>query len=109
MVAKFGSDPADILAVLGPSIRMCCYEVGETIDAEARERGFAEAMHVRDGRHYLDVQGIVETQLREAGIIPEHLEAMAHCTACENDRFYSYRADAQPTGRFAGVVMLKRP
>jgi YfiH family protein len=31
MRALFGTDPADVRAVLGPSIRVCCYAVGQEV------------------------------------------------------------------------------
>lgn len=31
MQAAFGTDPADLVAAVGPSIRGCCYEVGEEV------------------------------------------------------------------------------
>ncbi len=108
MGSEYGSDPADILAVLGPSIGPCCYEVGETIGAQAREKGFGYAMELREGRHCLNVNAIVLRQLEAAGIAMEHIEMNGRCTACEKERFFSYRAEGNGSGRFAGVIMLKR-
>ena len=31
MRRAFGSDPEELIAALGPSIRACCYEVGEEV------------------------------------------------------------------------------
>ena len=106
MERDFGSDPAQILAVLGPSIRSCCYEVGEAICNEAMERGFAYATQRRGGRCYLDVNAILRRQLKASGVKEERIELLPHCTCCEKERFFSYRAERQ-TGRFAGIIMLK--
>ena len=38
----YGSDPRDMLAVLGPSIRVCCYEVGQEVE-DAFQGRFLEA------------------------------------------------------------------
>src|SRR5579883_1782794 len=43
--AQFGSDPADLRAALGPSIRRCCYQVGaEVVEAFAAQFDYAEAL-----------------------------------------------------------------
>lgn len=107
MQRDFGSRPEHLLAVLGPSIAACCYEVGGNIAKEAMELGYGFAVKERGGRHYLDINAILRTQLRASGITPERIETMPHCTACGNWRFFSYRADRQTTGRFAGIMMLK--
>jgi YfiH family protein len=107
MAREFGSDPAEIRAVLGPSIRSCCYEIGNAICEEASELGFADATQRRDGRCCLDVNAILKRELKESGVGEEHIEILPHCTACEKARFFSYRADRQQTGRFAGIIMLK--
>ena len=103
----YGSSAEDLLAVLGPSIAVCCYEVGETIAEEAAEKGYAYALKERGGRYFLDINAIIRRQLQAEGLVNEHIETTPHCTACENRRFFSYRADRQSTGRFAGVIMLK--
>jgi YfiH family protein len=38
MRRQFGSDPADLRAALGPSIRACCYEVGDELRQHFRAR-----------------------------------------------------------------------
>ncbi len=98
---------ADILAVLGPSIHVCCYEVGKTIADEAATLGFGYAVESREGSHYLDVNRIIKKQLDDCGITQAHTQELSHCSACENERFFSYRADDQKTGRTAGVIMLR--
>ena len=106
MQESFGCDTADILAVLGPSIHVCCYEVGKAIADEAQAQGVGYAIEAREGSHYLDVNKIIKKQLAQCGVTEAHTEEMPLCSACENRRFFSYRADKQQTGRMAGVIML---
>ncbi|MDX1295303.1 MAG: peptidoglycan editing factor PgeF [Sulfurimonadaceae bacterium] len=107
MVKDYGCEAKNIIAVLGPSIRACCYEVGKEINKEAEELGLEYAMQEQNGRYYLNVNAIILKQLESAGVSQAHTESLATCTSCENNRFFSYRADGQKTGRFAGVIMLK--
>jgi len=104
----FGSKVEDITVVLGPSIGACCYEVGEKIANEVKDEGYGFAVVDKNGSYYLEVNAIIHKQLNESGIKKEHIEDLNICNACENQDFFSYRADKQKTGRIAGVLMLKR-
>jgi len=106
MQEDFHSSPSDILAVLGPSIGVCCYEVNETINNEAYTLGFGYAMQKRQKKFYLDVNRILKAQLEASGISRAHTENLNRCTACENSTFFSYRADGQKTGRMAGIIVM---
>ncbi|MEJ2499955.1 MAG: peptidoglycan editing factor PgeF [Campylobacterales bacterium] len=107
MHSAYGSDAADLLAVLGPSIHVCCYEIGPEVAETVEASGFCYALSSREGRTYLDVNRILETQLRAEGVPPSHIDTIGLCTSCRNDRFFSYRADGGTTGRQAGIIMLK--
>ncbi|UFS63027.1 peptidoglycan editing factor PgeF [Sulfurimonas sp. HSL-3221] len=103
----YGSDPADLLAVLGPSIGSCCYEIGPEVAQEVQAAGCEGALSRRDGRTYLDVNAILEKQLEAAGLTAGHIDLPGSCTACRTDRFFSYRAEGGTTGRQAGIIMIK--
>ncbi|MDA3946400.1 MAG: peptidoglycan editing factor PgeF [Helicobacteraceae bacterium] len=107
MCSDFGSSIEDINVVLGPSIHGCCYEVGKQIAQAVFEDGFGFAVIAREGSYYLEVNAIIKKQLEDLGIKKEKLEDINICNACENQDFFSYRADKQKTGRIAGVLMLK--
>lgn len=78
MRRAFQTDPQDVLAVLSPCVGPCHYE--------------------------MDVPGEIERQLRTAGVIDVVNPSI--CTACDLDRFYSYRAEKGQTGRMLAVMML---
>lgn len=109
MCSSFGSKIEDITVVLGPSISACCYEVGEKITKEVTDEGYGFAVLAREGHYYLEVNAIIKRQLDESGVKKENIEDLNICNACENQDFFSYRADKQKTGRIAGVLMLKQP
>ena len=109
MCHEFGSKIEDITVVLGPSIHGCCYEVGEKIAKEVIDDGYDFAVIVKEGHYYLEVNAIIHRQLQESRIRKEKIEDLNICNACENQDFFSYRADKQKTGRIAGVIMLKQP
>ena len=88
-VAAVGGRPA---AAVGPTIGPCCYEVGEEIAAAYRAR-FGD--DVVSGRK-LDLWTSAERALREAGCMS--VERLDLCTACDAERFFSYRRDGKPRG-----------
>jgi YfiH family protein len=108
MQKRYGSNPKDILVHLGPSIHQCCYEVGAEIKEEAQRAGYTYAIKIDNDRYFLDLLAITDRQLKDSGIEEEHIERSDQCTACNTDIFYSYRAEKNKCGRFAGIIMLKQ-
>lgn len=105
MQEEFGTDPKDIVVSIGPAIGVCCYEVGEKIYEEAKDR-FHYAFQKDETRYLLDVNSIVLRQLLLCGIDTNNIENEKICTACNTDKFFSYRREGK-TGRFSGILMIK--
>lgn len=105
MNQTFGSHKEDLCIVLGPSIGGCCYEINETIASECEEKGYSCALRREDKKLFLDVNTILLMQLKRLGI--EKIEVIQECTSCHHDRYFSYRADKQYTGRIAGIIILR--
>lgn len=109
MTAAFGSDPADVLAALGPSIGRCCYEVGpEVIGAVRSAFDFADD-HIKTkpgGKGMLDLVGLNRGVLARAGLPPERIRSADLCTNCRDDLFYSYRREGEGTGRMLAGIMI---
>ena len=103
---EFNSNTNDIIVSIGTSIGSCCYEVGQKIINEAKELGLEYAMTKRENSFYLNIRKILKTQLRNAGIKEENIEVSSECTCCQNEKYFSYRADGV-TGRFCGVIELR--
>jgi YfiH family protein len=82
-----------VVALIGPGIGPCCYEVGEEVAAPFR-RAFGMGLY-RDGK--LDLWGAAERALRAAGVA--RVDRVDLCTACNPDRFFSHRRDDGLTGR----------
>lgn len=96
-----------LLAVLGPSIHACCYEIGPEVAQEVIDAGYGFALSSKKERPHLDVNGILTTQLQTAGLKPQNVEVISACTSCKNETLFSYRAEGGVTGRQAGIIMLK--
>lgn len=110
MVAHFGSDPADLVAAIGPCIGPCCYEVGAEVIA-AVEGAFAAPAELlppspagHNERRHFDLPEANRRNLANAGV--GSIEMSEFCTACRTDLFFSHRAERGRTGRFGTVFAL---
>jgi YfiH family protein len=107
---EYGSDPADLVAGLGPGICGGCYEVGE--DVATRFTGGvrpnydgAVRLTGRPGHFWLDLGAANRAQLVAAGVAPERVHAQGTCTR-ESLRLASHRRS--PDGlRCACLVALR--
>lgn len=107
MEQQFGSLRENLHIIMGPSIHGCCYEINETIAQETTAKGYSSALRRIDNHVFLDVNTILLQQLKALSIEPSQIEVIEHCTSCESDEYFSYRADRQKTGRIAGLIMLR--
>jgi hypothetical protein len=107
MREKYGSQPKDILAAIGPSIGVDHYEVGRDVISQVEQAFGPDAkrlIEVRDGRTYLDLWSANRIQLERSGV--EQIEVAGLCTACHLDDWYSHRAEKGKTGRFGALIAL---
>jgi len=108
MKERYTSNVKDINVSFGPSIHQCCYQVGPEIKKEAKQLKYGYAIKTDDeNNYYLDLVSIGYEQLISLGIRKSNIEVSTYCTACNTDTFYSYRAENNNCGRFAGIIMLK--
>jgi len=78
MIDHFGSDPANMIVQLSPCIRPPHYEI--------------------------DFAAEIIRQCRSLGVKQIHDSGV--CTACDLDRYYSYRAEKGKTGRMLAILGL---
>ncbi|MGB7554601.1 MAG: peptidoglycan editing factor PgeF [Candidatus Korobacteraceae bacterium] len=134
MRRQFGSQPRNLRAAIGPSIRRCCYQVGPEVRAEFdsqfpysselfEEVFDANAIHVRYPMLFLTARApghselgpelhldLVEAnrrQLADAGLRNKNISVVDGCTACETTRFFSHRAQFGNTGRMMAVIGIR--
>ncbi len=111
MHENFGSNPKDILAAIGPSICLDCYEVSEELAGEFRMEFPDEADSIlkpgRSGHAYLDLWKANEIVLLDAGIRKEHLSVTNICTCCNSKLLFSHRASQGRRGNLGAFLMLQ--
>ncbi len=102
---RYGIPPEEILVSVSPSIKSCCYEVGEEIVEGFKK--YAEGVFERGGRYYLDIQNIIHAQLLASGIPPQNIETLGICTCCEGkEELFSYRRE-NVCGRMWGLIIKR--
>ena len=111
MQERYDSQPADILAAIGPSIGPHHYPVGEEVAAQF-EHVFGDEAAGLLNRYQADGNPVVELDLWSANSLVLHnagvrkIEAAQVCTACHLDDWYSHRAEQGQTGRFGVLVAV---
>ena len=136
MRQAFGSNPERLAAALGPSIRTCCFEVGEEV-VEAFHGRFARAGQFfrtlprglgaatdpgaisflsnyppgHAPEHvpaaHLDLVAVAGDQLLSAGVKPSNILVADYCTSCRTDLFFSHRKEGGCTGRQMAVIGIR--
>lgn len=102
MGINFGSNPDDIIAIIGPAIGLCCYEVSEEVRDKLLET-VKDTSGLVQGRN-VDLKQINSRQLQEIGVTK--IDICPYCTSCNNDLFYSYRKENGTDKRHYAMLML---
>lgn len=99
------SDGQSLRAAVGPHIGPCCYEVDAPVLDALRHRLGADALgeaiaDARPGHWWLDLGALTRRALEGAGVAGDAIGGFADaCTACDAERFHSYRRDGPRSGR----------
>ncbi|MHA8088908.1 peptidoglycan editing factor PgeF [Aquirufa antheringensis] len=98
MIENRGSNPADILAYIGPCISFDHFEVGDEVAAQ-----FDQAFKTRKGaKWHVDLKTANAAQLLGLGI--QQIEIDQACTVENNADFFSHRTEKGVTGRMLALI-----
>lgn len=111
MKREYGSKPEDIIACIGPSICLDCFEVGrevvEEFNKEFDERYQSELYYKKDnGKYQLDLWKANEIVLKEAGIKSAHIQVTDICTHCNPDYLFSHRTTGNERGNLGAFLSI---
>jgi len=104
LVTRHGARPSDLLAVIGPSIGPCCFEVSRELAARFRDELGAATGNPRNIGSRADLWLANEQVLKGAGLVRRRIEVLGRCTSCEGDVFFSHRRDQGRTGRHLAFI-----
>lgn len=101
MKTAFKTNPARLLAGIGPSLGPCCAQfINYRTEIPARYWTYQARPH------YFDLWRLSRDQLIAAGVEEDHIQIAGICTSCQTRDFFSYRKE-KITGRFATVIALR--
>jgi YfiH family protein len=110
----YGTDPADLIAAIGPAATCRNYEIGQEVIDAFREN-FPDSGHLftptRENHALVDLHAANREQLLSVGVSPENIDIAPLCTIERTDLFFSYRKEKKlcgKTGRLMSVIGRKQ-
>ncbi len=108
MIREFGCDPKNICAAIGPNIAQCCFETDADVpEAMLAAYGAKAEKCIRKSRNkfYVNLKALNALSLQEVGV--ENIEISPLCTACNTDRFWSFRRIGGRRGSQGAIIVCK--
>ncbi len=110
MQERYGCDPADIRAAIGPGISRCCFETHQDVpDAmlEALGQEVEPAIEpLGKGKFRVDLKQINGIWLQKAGVPRDQIDITSECTCCQPDKYWTHRKTGQQRGSLAAMIQL---
>lgn len=108
LIDKYNSNPKDIVAVIGPTIGKCNFEVDDDVADQFKEEfGYMDNIITKkdDIKSLIDLQTINKNMLLENGLLIENIEVIELSTVA-SDFLHSFRRDKDGFGLMGSVVVL---
>ncbi len=106
----YQSNPADIFAVIGPSISLKNYEVGEELITKFEEAAFdlsaSSFINKQTNKWHIDLKLVSCNELVRLGVSPQQIETSTLCTYDETELFFSARRQSLHCGRMLAGIKL---
>ena len=112
----YGTQPSDLIAVIGPGICADCFQVGEEVALKFKEAGFnldsvwsfrgPKTGAGMTGGHHIDLKEACRQTLVECGIRNENVQISDICTYDDNNLLYSARKEGIECGRNITYIMI---
>lgn len=111
MMEEFGSKPADLVAVVGPSICKDCYEVSRDVYDAFRKVFRSEQLEdiiwqTGEEKYHLNLWNANQIILKEAGLKEENIHISGLCTCCNSQVLFSHRKTQGKRGNLNGFLGL---
>ena len=111
MTELYGTNPADIVAAIGPAISVCCYEVDKPCadyfyalsDLDSSRFVFPK----ENGKYMIDLLETNRQILVAAGVKNENITISDICTNCNSELLWSHRATKGKRGTMSAFMCIK--
>ncbi|MCQ2069324.1 MAG: peptidoglycan editing factor PgeF [Bacteroidaceae bacterium] len=116
----YGTDAADLCAVIGPGIGPESFQVGQEVADAFADAGFPMGQILQDcgpkaptvdnpmqGGLHIDLWKANQWLLEQAGVLPQNIQVAGICTYRNNDRFFSARREGTKCGRIINVIKIE--
>ena len=111
MTAEFGSDPAELVTAIGPSIGACCYEVDTPVIEKVRALSYIPMecvlQPVSKEKAMLDLWEVNRRVLLHAGVRAENILISGVCTCCHRELLFSHRATHGHRGGLCAFLQIR--
>lgn len=116
MIKEYNSSISDIKVYFSPSILKCCFEVDEDVKNDFLNKFsnidinkyITKGNLIKGKQKYLiDTIGININILETIGIFPDNITTSDICTKCNNNLYYSHRADSDTDGRNILLISMR--
>jgi YfiH family protein len=107
MQANFGTNLADIIAAIGPSIGPCCFLCHDDVTTAMEVFGPLVKPFIKkadDGRFSVDLKQINGALLANCGV--SEIYVCESCTCCDKRRFFSHRRQGPSRGAMTAMIEL---
>jgi YfiH family protein len=107
MQDRYGCQPSNIRAAIGPAICVDHYAVGPEVVLQVREsfgKNAGRVISSSNGCIHLDLWELNGLTLHEAGV--QSIQVAQMCTAGNLDDWFSHRGEKGTTGRFGAIMAL---
>ena len=111
MEEDYGCDPADIIAVVGPAIGECCYEVDTPVYeqfaslTELKPAYFTKSLG--SGKYIINLKEVNRRMLMGAGLLSINITISDVCTKCNSGLLFSHRAHGAQRGGLIAMMSIK--
>lgn len=108
MCDRYGCQPENLRAAIGPNIAQCCFETDRDVpDAMLCAYGKQAQKYIltAGNKYHIDLKALNALSLQEMGV--KHIEISEICTCCQQDLFWSHRFTKGDRGSQGAFILCK--